>query len=155
MTSDPSPTCCTGCQTNHISITHCAIRRISRHFNWDGRLTLRDIETDEDLIPLLRCWDGEVLILDNRPGFDDDALDLMAKVVDCRLYYAPRITELVVTDCSNFSADALVRCVSARMESRWRIFCLRVTGLVPDISTVDRQRILQQVYEFEYAPSSF
>jgi hypothetical protein len=142
-----------------ISLTRCAIGQPKGAFNWDGRLTLCDIEADEDLVPLLCCWEGGDLSVDNCPGFNDAVLDLMATVVAGKYVCAPRVGDLDITDCPNFSAAALMRLVSARLEvSNGRIYPgfigVCISGLAPDISTEDQEQISQHVYQFNYCPSS-
>jgi hypothetical protein len=63
-----------------VTLTRCAVGHPRRPFNRDGRLYLQDIEAGEDLVPLLRCWHGDDLYVDNCPGFNDIVLDMMATV---------------------------------------------------------------------------
>jgi hypothetical protein len=142
----------------NIALTSCAMGHPRGPFHWEGGLTLRDIEAHEDLAPLLRCWLGEYLYVENCPGFNDAILDMMATVEAEQFSCAPRMAHLDISDCPNFSAAALRRLVTARLQvHEGRTFpgfsVLCVSGLVPDISTEDQQYISQHVYEFDYYPS--
>jgi hypothetical protein len=142
-----------------IALTRCATGHPRRYFNREGRLTLRDIEADQDLVPLLHCWAGEDLHVINCPGFNDAVLDLMATVVAGEYSCAPYMGALIITDCPNFSAAALRQLVIARLQvDEGRIYPgivgVRISGQAPDISTDDQQQISQHVYEFTYHPSS-
>jgi hypothetical protein len=142
-----------------ISLTRCVMGHPRRYFNREGHLTLRDIEADEDFVPLLRCWAGEDLTVENCPGFNDTVLHLMGTVVAGTYFCAPRMIQLIITNCPNFSAAALKRFVSARLKADGgRIYpgidTVCIYGLAPDISTEDQQQISQHAFYFEYEPSS-
>jgi hypothetical protein len=141
----------------NINLTRCAMGLPRGRFNAGGSLTLRDIEADEDLMPLLRRWDGVRLYVDNCPGFNDIVLDVMT-TVDAEYFCAPFMAQLDIADCPNFSVAALKRLVSAKLQfvdggTQPGIRKLRVSGLAPDISIEDQQQISQHVYEFDYDPS--
>jgi hypothetical protein len=128
-------------------------------FNWEGWLTLRDIEADEDLVPLLHCWHGEHLYVENCPGFNDAILNMMATVEDEEYSCAPYMGDLNIADSPNFSGAALRCLVSARFEVVDGRACpgigeICVSGLAPDILTEEYQQILQYVYQFDYDPAS-
>jgi hypothetical protein len=142
-----------------ITLTRCAMGHPRGPFNTDGYLTLRDIEANEDLVPLLRCWQGEELFFNNCAGLNDAVLDLMATVEAEGYTCAPRMAELSIENCPNFSAAALRRLVDARLQVfEERVFpgmnLLHISGLAPDISTEDQRHMAQYAYRFEYNPSS-
>jgi hypothetical protein len=145
-------------ETLGIMLTRCAMGHPRRPFNWEGSLDLKDIEADEDLVPLLRCWQGRSLSVHNCPGFNDAVLDLMAISEAGKYLYAPCLVYLVITDCPNFSAAALRGVIDARLKvHHGRVYPgineIYIAGLAPNISTEDQQQISQQVYEFTYGPS--
>jgi hypothetical protein len=125
----------------NITITRCAMGHPRRFFNWSGCLTLRD-QADEDLVPLLRCWLGAYLYVDNCPGFNDAVLDMMATAKDGQYFCAPYMVELDISNCPNVSAAALRRLASARSQvpdedTALELHPISVSGLAPDISTED------------------
>jgi hypothetical protein len=134
-----------------ITLIRCAMGHPRGPFNRDGGLTLQDIEADEDLVPLLRCWHGEHLYLEDCPGFNDVVLDMMTATEPDGYLCAPYMRKLVIADSPNFTATALRRLVSARFPG---ISNLRVHGLAPNISIEERKQISQYVYEFTYDPLS-
>jgi hypothetical protein len=144
----------------NILLTRCAMGHPRGPFNLGRRLILRDIEADEDLIPLLRCWEGDVLTVDNCPSFNDAVLDMMATVVDEEYVCAPWMVELDIADCPNFSAAALRCLVGARFhvhdgDAYPGINKVYISGLAPNFSTEDQKQISRHVYQFNYYPSSF
>jgi hypothetical protein len=137
-----------------ITLTCCAMGHPRRPFNREGCLTLRYIEAYEDLVPLLRCWQGERLYVDDCPAFNDVVLNMMATVEAGEYVCSPRMHQLNVADCPNFSAAALRRFVSTRFVVDGRAFSvLYISGLAPDLSTEDQQHISQHVHDFDYDPS--
>jgi hypothetical protein len=143
----------------NVTLTRCAMGHPRGGFNVAGRLTLQDIETDEDLVPLLRRWQGRHLHVDNCPGFNDVVLDMMATVAAHGYFSPPLIAQLSISNCPNFSVATLRRLLRARSQvidgsTSPGISILRVSGLAPEISTVDQQQISQHVHEFHLDPSS-
>jgi hypothetical protein len=142
-----------------IVLTGCAMGDPRGPFNLGGHLALRDINANEDIIPLLRCWQGSVLDVDNCPGFNDAVLDKMTTIDAGEYSCASCLDELNILNCPNFSAGALMRFVSARLEvvdgsTSPRLTKLSVSGFAPNISTEDQQQISQHVDKFKYSPSS-
>jgi hypothetical protein len=62
-----------------ITLTRCTMGDPGP-FNADGKLTLRDIDADQNLVPLLHAWEGDTLQVINCPGFNDVVLDMMGKL---------------------------------------------------------------------------
>ena len=140
-----------------MAITRCAIGSPRGPFNVRGRLSLRDI--DDDLVPLLRCWEGAGLTVENCPGFNDVVLDKMATVDAGQYFCAPNMGSLFISNCPNFSTAGLKRFVSGRMGVVKGRLCrgiseVGISGIAPRISIKDQRYISRHLNAFEYHPSS-
>ena len=140
--------------TPNITIKHCAIGNPGP-FNYDGELTLRDMDGDQDLIPILRAWRGCILNVVNCPSFDDTVLDMMndndepyeiGTYSTCAKY----AHSLYIRDCLNFSAGALRRFVTNRSGS---FLTVHISGRVPDIGDEDLTWLSESLDGFYYQPS--
>jgi hypothetical protein len=140
---------------NDITVTHSTIGDTGP-FNWDGSLTLEDIDADQDLVPLLRSWEGVVLVVERCPSFNDAVLLMMAPREDGARNCAHFMTELSILDCPNFSVTALKQLVIAKLHDAdgLAIESLRFSGWPPFISAEDRQWLSQLVDEFDYSPTT-
>jgi hypothetical protein len=63
--------------TINVTVTHSTIGDAGP-FNSEGHLTLEDIDADQDLVPLLRNWEGYYLTVEGCPCFNDTVLHVMA-----------------------------------------------------------------------------
>jgi hypothetical protein len=136
--------------TSEITVTHSAIGDVGP-FNSKGCLTLEDIDADQDLVPLLRNWEGYYLTVKGCPSFNDTVLHMMAPREDGAHNCAHYMAKLVISDCPNFSVAALKQLVSAKLNAAdvFAIESLQVSGRAPDISAGDRQWLTEKVDMFD------
>jgi hypothetical protein len=115
----------------------------------DGHLTLEDIDADQDLVPLLRSWEGSYLSVSSCAGFSDTLLRTMAPRKDNIRNCAHDMTGLTIIDCSNFSVAELKQLVSAKLDAAdgRRLRTLRFYGDVPVISEEDIEWFCENVDE--------
>jgi hypothetical protein len=132
-----------------ISLTHSAIGDAGT-FNPDGRLSLQDIDADQDLVPLLRNWEGYCLTVKDCPSFNDTVLHVMAPGEDGSHNCAHYMTQLVILDCSNFSVAALRQLVRAKLNAGHELQTLAVDGDAPVISDEDHEWLCESIDDFYY-----
>jgi hypothetical protein len=117
-----------------ITVTHSATGYIARFHR--GNLTLEDFDEDQDLVPLLRCWQGFHLTVKRCPGFNDAVLRMMTPREDGTHNCAQDMVKLVIVSSPNYSVAALKQLVSAKLNGR-AIESLRVSRDGPVISFED------------------
>ena len=136
-----------------VKITRCAIGS-PRSLGYDGPLELDEIDADQDLVPLLRAWDGYNLRIRNCPCFNDTVLDMMGtKNEDGEYVCASGAYELDISNCPNFSVAALKRLVAARLDApphTGQFDWICVGGDVPVLSVEDRLWFNERVPDFRY-----
>jgi hypothetical protein len=99
-----------------------------------GKLTLRDIDADQDLDSLLDLWEGDSLQVINCPSFNDMILDMMGDWYEETGHYscASFAYSLEIQDCLHFSGAALRRLVAARLEVSGNGFTrVEISGRAP------------------------
>jgi hypothetical protein len=138
--------------TINVTVTHSAIGDAGP-FNSEGHLTLEDIDADQDLVPLLRNWEGYDLTVEGCPSFNDTVLHMMAPREDGTHNCAHYMAELVILDCPNFSVAALKELVSAKLNAAdgFTLESLRVSGRAPYISAEDYQLLTEKVHRFDHS----
>jgi hypothetical protein len=141
--------------TSELMITRCAIGdpRIPFGGEW-GVLTLDGIDADQNLVALLRRWQGKSLKIIDCPGFDDAVLlDMMTSNDAEDMCAARNLYSLDIEDCDNFSGASLRRFVHARRLMGYGISKVNVFGRAPEISDEDEQWLLGALNRFSYEPS--
>jgi hypothetical protein len=148
-----SITAITNVMGSTITLTNCSIKGLTL-FNADGKLTLRDIEADQNLPPLLYAWEGDSLQVINCPSFNDAVLDIMGDYdYDNACFFgASRASSLEIHDCLHFSGAAL-RCLVATRLNRDEFTTVEVSGHAPEITAEDVEWLSQNVNWFVYNPS--
>jgi hypothetical protein len=136
-----------------VAFTHSAIGDVGP-FNSEGRLILEDIDADQDLVPLLRSWEGSSLTVKGCPSFNDTGLHMMTPREDSVRNCAYDMAELIIVDCPNFSFAALRQLVSAKLNSANGpdIQSIAVDGHASVISAEDYQWLSENVDEFYTKP---
>jgi hypothetical protein len=138
--------------TPNITVTHCPIGDPGP-FNYNGELTLRDIDEDQDLVPILHSWEGRILRVINCPSFNDAVFDMMNAYVEedgIRTYaHANYASKLYIQDCLNFSAAALMRFITNRSGDH---LVVRISGRAPDIGDDDLTWLSESLDDFLYEP---
>jgi hypothetical protein len=136
---------------SNITFTHSAIGDAGP-FNWDGYLTLEEIDADQDFVPLLHNWEGHYLTVKGCPSFNDTVVHMMAPREDGTHHCARYMTELVIWDCPNFSVAALRQLVNAKLNAAdgFAIESLRVSGRAPVISLEDHQWLCENTDSFDH-----
>ena len=135
-----------------FTFSHSAIGNPGCIFGDDGgSLSLHDINADQDLIPLLRCWRGEQLHVSECPSFNDAVLTIMAtETGDGTAFTCARnVREIDIIDCTNFSMVALRRLISNRVGSESEIATVSIRGKAPPISTRDRRWLGKNLDAFD------
>ena len=103
----------TSVHTGSITITRCSIDTFTNMSC--TQLTLGEIPAEENLTEFLKLWEGQDLQLDNCPSFDDSVLDMMSKADPLGVDFgATNMNELTISDCHNFSVEALKAMVDVR-----------------------------------------
>jgi hypothetical protein len=135
-----------------IKLCRCAIGAAMGTFGDNGELTLQEISTDQDLVPLLSAWRGYDLHVSNCPSFDARILGRMHKKRSREYVCAQNARYLGIVDCPNISVSALQRLVAARLDGpdtrRFEMIC--VSGRVPNLSPKDRQWFKKNIPDFYY-----
>jgi hypothetical protein len=146
-----------------LTLTRCTIGTVTGEFIEEGfgdsgGLYLRDI--NDDLVPLLRLWNGQNLHIDNCPCFDDNVLDMMSSEEQGNFICAPFAEALHIRDCPNFTFSALRRFVQSRLSFNLPDFddppdhppisfpYLHITGSAPSLSEQDREWFVANVSVF-------
>jgi hypothetical protein len=134
-----------------LFFTRCAIGDPGVPFGGEsGDLTLEGIDAEQNLIPLLRRWEGNSLRIVNCPSFDEAVLlDIMACNNACA---ARNLATLHIDDSDNFSGASLRRLINARRVVGRDITELNLSGRVPEISAEDQEWLSQTLDQFEYEP---
>jgi hypothetical protein len=137
-----------------IKFTRCALGG-TRSFSHGGLLELNEIDVDQDLVPLLRTWEGYNITIRDCPSFNDIVLDMMGSREENGEYVcAPGAFKLLIVDCPNFSVAALKRLVAARLDAppyTGQFEMIEVLGDVPVLSAEDRLWFDEKVLEFYYS----
>jgi hypothetical protein len=134
--------------TNEITFTSSATGDAGA-FNSEAYLTLEDIDADQDLVPLLRNWEGFYLEVKRCPSFNDVVLHMMAPGEDGAYNCAQHMGKLVILDCPNFSVSALKQLVRAKLNGL-AIDLLKVSGRAPVISVEDYLWLSENTDRFNY-----
>jgi hypothetical protein len=115
-------------------------------------LDWNEIDADQDLVPLLRAWDGHDLNICNCSCFNDTVLNMMGtKKENGEFVCASGAYYLLISNCPKFSVAALKRLVAARLEYTpytGRVEAIHVDGDVPVLSAEDRLWFKGRVPEF-------
>jgi hypothetical protein len=137
-------------ENSTVTLFHSAIGDVGP-FNSEGHLILKNIHADEDLVPLLRFWEGCSLTVNHCPSFNDTVLHMMAPREDNIRNCAYDMVDLTIMDCPNFSVAALKQFVSAKssVADRPGIQSLQVFSDVPAISDEDCRWLSENVDNFE------
>jgi hypothetical protein len=114
----------------------------------------------EDMLSALAAWRGDELLLHNCPALDDVFLHILTTTVeDGEPKYASIIKSLRITDCPNFSVEALKTFVTSRRGVLRFIFRsdiepedieVFVAGRVPYFSPEDISWFCERLPKFEY-----
>jgi hypothetical protein len=117
-------------------------------------LSLIHIDEDQNMIPLLRCWQGSYVKIFSCDGFDDAVLlDMMASDDAENGCAAGKMKILDIFNSYNFSGALLRRLVHARRHVGRELACICITGFAPEISSEDQQWLFQNLDRFHYEPS--
>jgi hypothetical protein len=137
-----------------VKLTRCATGGTTS-FGDEGPLELNEIDADQDLVPLLRAWDGYNLSIRSCPCFNDVFLDMMGtRKEDGEYVCASGAYNLFVSNCPNFSVAALKRLVAARLDTppyTGQFQMISVRGDVPVLSAEDRLWFNERVPEFDHS----
>jgi hypothetical protein len=136
---------------SEAGIVRCAIPRPMHDFSFGGWLELERIDDKEDLIPLLRSWLGDSLLVKQCPGFNDSILDTMCTQAGGDYICAINMDCLEIIDCPNVSVKGLERLVNTlcRPSAEPRLAAVRVYGLEPQFSEEDLSWFDTNVDEFD------
>jgi hypothetical protein len=137
-------------------------------YSFEGNLWLKEIDAGEDLVAFLTGCICERLVIDSCPGFGDEVLNAMmsfgpgAELPSC----APCAHDISILNCPDFSISSLKKMVDTRRiqsllsdpDGKFagltsRIYTLRLSGRVPDISPEDRDWFKGCISEFSYYPT--
>jgi hypothetical protein len=136
-----------------LFVTRCAIGDPGIPFG--GDLTLEDIGADQNLIPLLRRWEGEYLRIVNCPNFDDAVfLNMMVSNDAGNMSAARHLTSMSIEDCDEFSGASLRRLIDARRLLGHEITHVYIYGRAPEISAEDHEWLSQNLRRFHCESSS-
>jgi hypothetical protein len=149
----------------HLHITHCPLHP---SYNFEGHLSLKDIDADQDLVAFLTGCISQKLDIDGCPGFSDELLNAMMspessddwhKMPSC----TPFVQDLSILNCTDFSISTLKKVIETRRTQAIgvnpfvqtmppRICLLRLSGRVPDVSEEDREWFKSLLSDFSYDP---
>jgi hypothetical protein len=117
-----------------LEITNCYASNIDQ-MPVTYALTLRDIGVDQSIERVIQMWNGWELYVNNCPGFNDTALQMMGKIViedgDDRKW------DVQIHQCNYFSVKALKKLVKIRNKEpqkgpRLRSICVNATFPLPE-----------------------
>ncbi|KAF8870732.1 hypothetical protein BD779DRAFT_1578862 [Infundibulicybe gibba] len=81
---------------------------------YSSYLTLDNIAPGVDLIAPLSVWGGHSLRINNCPDLTDSIFEMMATSAADGEFSVPVVKDIFITDCNNFSVDAIKRMVDVR-----------------------------------------